>query len=134
MLERFKFGNFIASRELVTSADATLDKTLAHAPSDSSVVASLDKIGNTFRCHIDVHSSVGHFMGESIGEIPQAAVNVAAHKLNDSLRHWRDKKTTNSHPGSSVLTSDHAGHYDVDGVSLAVSHELKVVVASDSTH
>ena len=134
MLERFKFSNFIPSHELVTTADTTLDNTLAHAPSDSSAFAALEKIGNTFRCHIDVHSSLGHFMGESIGETPQAVVSVAVRKLNDSLRHWRDKRSALPHPDSSVLTSDQAGHYDVDGVSLAETHGMKVVVASDSTH
>ncbi len=132
MLEQFEFANFTPTDDLLLKAAAALNSTLSHAPSDSSATAVLEKVGDTFTCHIEVRASVGHFTGEAARELPQTAIAVATHKINDALKNWRDTLNLapmHLKPTTFAFTTDQEGHYDMDGVSLDTIIETKVIVA-----
>lgn len=99
-MDTFHFKGFIPSEDLRLKAERVLDHILEQAPADAQVIASLERAGERYHCHLEIGSASCPLALETSHSFPSIALDKAELTALRKLGRWRGGHFT---PGSRDL-------------------------------
>jgi hypothetical protein len=94
IFKRFTSRNFESSNDLETYAGLRLYRLSKIAPSDSNIIADLERFGVGYRFKLQVASAAETFSIEALANDAKEAINRLDKKMGASLSHWHQIRTT----------------------------------------
>lgn len=91
--QTFEFIDFEPSENLIGRAMEKLGRIFGESPSDSSTQAFVKKTKQGFEGSLHVHSAVGIFVADVIGDDPSKVVDRLAIKIRSQLRIWKRERS-----------------------------------------
>ena len=89
MPQNLEFIGFEPSENIVERALEKLGRVFGESPSDAATTATLKKTRKGFEGHVAIHSAVGSFVADVIGEDPLAVMHRLSLKIRSQLRVWK---------------------------------------------
>lgn len=88
-----KFIDFEPSENLVGQAVAKISRVFGESPSDASAKGFLRKTREGFEGRLQIHSAVGTFVADVIGDDPLGVLDSLSFKIRSQLQAWKSTRT-----------------------------------------